>query len=83
MTKGKPFTRILANCLLIIGGIFTISAFITPHLSGLKIGAYEIFHMKGFTICDGKLLILGIAIVTIGYAAKYGLELQEVDDTLV
>ncbi|MGF7003098.1 hypothetical protein M2149_001494 [Lachnospiraceae bacterium PFB1-21] len=39
--------------------------------------------MKGFTICDGKLLILGIAIVTIGYAAKYGLELQEVDDTLV
>lgn len=79
----KPFSKVLAYCMWVIGGIFTVAAVVFPRLPGYQSSGVEFFSRGDFVFLDGAVLLPGLLLIVFGILIKEGLQMQkEIEEIL-
>ena len=79
----RYFSKLLVQCIRIIGGLITVSAFLLPRLSGYTSSGFGIMQNGSFTLIDGNILTQGILLLIFAGIIKEGFFMQnELDEVL-
>lgn len=79
----RYFSKLLVQCIRIIGALITVSAFLLPRLSGYISSGFGIMQNGSFTLIDGNILTQGILLLIFAGIIKEGFSMQnELDEVL-
>ncbi|MDO5424204.1 MAG: hypothetical protein Q4F41_10795 [Eubacteriales bacterium] len=79
----KPFSRTLAVCVRLIGGMFLAASVVIPHLSGYTFSGFAIGKAGSFVLADGMILLPGLLLLLLGSLIQAGFDTQkEMDEIL-
>ncbi len=79
----KSFSKLVVQCMRIVGSLIMVSAFLLPQLQGYKNSGFEIVSYGKFMLADGNILILGIILLIFAGIIKQRFSMQnEIDEIL-